>query len=300
MANTLGTVSSSLIIQTALSLVYTKRPALRRFGMSFTNPDGSNEAKLDQAVISRIKSIPAVGTFADAAVGHVTTDVSVTIDAHKQILHTFTADELAATDRNYVQEAAEPLAVAIGNHIVDYLAALITAANFPNKTTVPAGWGYTNTLVPVRQKLVERGVPDFNRYFFGNCDVYSALLTDPLVIAALNNPSNGDAIRTGRLPDVAGMALDEYPALPTGGNQVGFAGVPDALVYAGRVERDPKSVLPSANFPGNFGRVTDPLSGFTVTVCEWIGTDLTANVRVSWYEGRAVGNANNGERLVTG
>jgi hypothetical protein len=150
----------------------------------------------------------------------------------------------------------------------------------------------------LRNALSTRGVPDAGRFAVYNSTVYGTLLADPYIVAALNNPANGDAIKNGKLPMVDGMSSDEYPALPTADSLLGFAGSPDSTVYASRAHKDPREILPNAPFPGNFGIVTEPKSGLSVAVTEWIDAPtLNANVRLSWFYGVAVGNANNGQIL---
>lgn len=296
MANALGTLASALIIQRALALTFTKRPMLRYISLDL----GQDSVKWNQQVISRIKSVPAVADFGTGAADVTLTDVSVTINQFKEIHHAFTPQEYTATDRRLVDEIAEPMAVAFANHIVDAVAALWIAANFTNSSTVASGWSYTNTLLVLRKALIGRGIPDGYRFVACNADVYGAFLADTTIVAALNNPSNGDAIRRGMLPQVAGFGLDEYPALPTTGNMVAFAGSSDSTVYAARVPKDPREVLPGASFPGNLSVVTDPTTGLSVMVNEWIDpATLKANCRLVWMYGVAKGNANNGQILKT-
>lgn len=299
MANSLGTLNSAIIIQRALELVFTKRPLLKNISLGFKNLDGSvSGAKLGQEVLARIKTIPTVGDFGDGPTAATTTDVPVTLDQEKEIHHEFTREEYNGTDRQLVDEAAEPMAVALANHMVDAIAALWVDANFSNNTTVASAWTYTNTLVVLRKALQSRGAPEDGRFFVANSDVYAALLTDPVVVAALNNPANGNAIQTGKLPMVAGLAIDEYPSLPSADNLIGFAGTPDSTVYAARAHKDPREILPNAPFPGNFGIVTEPKTGLSIAVTEWIdAATLNANVRLSWIYGVAKGNANNGQIL---
>ena len=193
------------------------------------------------------------------------------------------------------------MAIALGNHIIDAVAANWTAANFTRAATVKAaGWDYEH-LTTVRQVLIEAGVPQgFDKFYAGNASVYRAFLNDTLIVAGLNNPNNGGAIMTGRLPKVADMGIMEYPALPAAGNLVAFAGTPDSVVYAGRVPKNPEEVLPGSKFPGVLGIITEPRTGFSVMVNQWINADtLVANTRLVWMYGTAVGNANNGQRIVS-
>jgi hypothetical protein len=215
--NTLGTLSGTLVIQRALELVFTKFPELRMISMGFRELDGRVEQmNLNQSAVSRLLAIPSVTNFGAAATDVTTTDVPITLSGFKQVYHSFTAAEVNSTDRNLVDEAAYPMAIAIAKYIIGQVSALYTSRNFTRSVTVGSGWGYVNTLIALRKSLTQAGVPDGRRFAVLNTDVYSKLLEDPLIVAALNNPSNGDAIRLGQLPQVAGLMPAEYPDLATG------------------------------------------------------------------------------------
>lgn len=295
--NTLGTLAaSSVIVQEALDLVFTVRPVLKNISLDLK----AKAVKQGQAVKSRLFSVPSVGNFGDAAAAKVDTDVSVTIDQMKQVMHTFTFAELNQTDRNLVRESALPMAIAIANHLVDAVAALWLEANFANETILANGWDYEH-LVTVRKALQTRGVPEgMPRFYQGNADVYAELLQDPMVVAAQNNPGNAGAIGSGKLPGTAGFELGEYPALPTTNNLVGFAGTKDSVVLATRIPTDPREVLPNAPYPGVLTPITHEQSGLTVLLNEYIDqATLAATTRLIFAYGVAVGNAVNGERIVT-
>jgi len=295
MANAFGTLASSLIIQRALELVFTERPVLREITTDFS----ADPVKYGQSLITRTKSVATVNDFGTGATDVADTDVSVTLNNLKEIHHTFSLEELNSTDRNLVEESARPMAVGLANHMVDAIAALWTDTNFTETpVTVGSGWAYDDTIIALRKELAGRGVPS-PWFFVANSDVYNSLLTDSTVVSALNNPSNGDAIRTGRLPQVSGMGITEYPDMPTTGNLVGFAGHKDSVVMNSRPPMDPHEVL-GATPQGRIGYMTEPTTGLSVMVNEWVDmSTLAANVRLVWMYGVAVGNGNNGQLLTS-
>lgn len=293
MANSLGTLSSSLILQEALSLIFTQRPELRLISKDLQPAN----AKLNQTVISRIYSVPSVGDFPNGIANKSDTDVSVTLNRFKQVGYEFTATELNSTDRNLIREAAQPLAVAMANSIVDSIAALYTSANFTNATT-DATPGY-DTLVNVRKALVGRGVQG-PRWGLVNPDTYASLLQDPLCNRQYKD-NGADPIADGLLPNIAGFTyLFEYPALPTTGNMTGFFGTAESVILATRVPTDPREVLPMAPATANAEVITDPSTGFSVLAVEKVDYDnLSAKVYMAWIYGVAVGNAVTGQRLIS-
>lgn len=292
--NVLGTLSAALIIQRALELVFTKRPILNLISRDLS----AEPVKYNQQVISRIHSIPPVENFGTAASDRADVDVPVTINQFKQVRHKFTIQELSATDRNLVDESAEPMAVAIANHMVDAVAALWTLTNFENETVEAVADSDYETMVALRKALVGRGAPE-TRFAVVSDAVYAELITDARLINANQNPGQS-TIQDGVLSNVAGFRnIFEYPALPDDDSMIGFAGTPDSVVIASRVPKDPREVLPSAGFPGNLGVITEPKTGLSVMVVEHIDPDdLSANVKLVWMYGVAKGNVNNGQRLV--
>lgn len=294
--NTLGTTAATqILVQEALDLVFTIRPILKEITTDLSDAS----AKQGQAIVTRTLGIPTVQNFGSAATARADTDVSVTIDQFKEVKYTFTRAEYNASSRDLIRESAMPLAVSVANHLVDAISALWISGNFTNSTTLANGWDY-NHLVAVRQALVARGVPDTRKFYVSNDTVYAALLQDPMVVAAQNNPNNGGAIGSGKLPMVAGFALAEYPALPTTGNMVAFAGTADSTVLAARVPTDPRSVF-GADVPlnGTFDVVTHS-SGLSVVVNNYIDqTSWDVTTRLAFCYGVAKGNANNGQLIVT-
>ncbi len=114
-------------------------------------------------------------------------------------------------------------------------------------------------------------------------------------MAWLYNQENRAAIMKGELPEVAGFGIEEYPNLPANGaSLVGVVGTPDSTVYAQRVPRDPREVIPGLPIPGNVGVVTEPRTGLSVQVVEYVDLNtLNITTKLLWMYGTAVGNTNN-------
>jgi hypothetical protein len=307
--NVLGTLATATIVMEALDLVFTKRPFLNNISLGFTDKNGSPIAAYGQQVLTRKRGIPAVNDFGTGAGARADLDVPVTLDKFKEIQYDFTPAEYSGTNRDLVRESAEPMAVALGNHMVDAIAGLYTVGNFPvrtgadavannsqnNVTVLGAGWDYSH-LLTVRAALNKSGVPDYRRFYLGDSDVYASMLSDLRIVAALNNPDNQSAIAKGELPRVAGMGIEEYPTLgaAAGGNLVGVAGTPDSTIYAARVPKDPREVIPGLPVPGNMGIVQHPKTGLAVMVLEYITmATLTVTTKLVWMYGIAKGNINN-------
>lgn len=295
--NSLGTLNSALILQTALKLVFTQRPLLSAISKNLD----SMGALQNQTVITRLKSVPAAVDATDPAPAFDTTDVPVTLNKSRKVHARFTAAQLNSTNRNLIQEAAEPLARSMANDIIDSVAALWTTTNFTNETVSNAP-DYT-TLVELRQKFIERGVHG-TRYLAVNPATYSALLEDPRANRFYKSflPPGTDPIEDGELNQVAGFArIFEYPAIPSAAHMTGFAFTDEATVLAVRPPMDPREAFPAGSvpFPGTFEIITDEVTGLSVAAVEWIEPDsLAVNVAMRYIYGVAKGNTAAGQRLV--
>jgi len=305
MANSLGSLNGALILQEALSLTFTKRPLLKMISKGFTELDGSvQNALLGQSVISRIKSVQTVNNFGTGAGDVTTTDVPITLSAMKEIHIAITPAQYNATNRDLIAEAAEPIAVALGNHIVDSVSDLwsMAAGKFPtgSVSAAAAAWTYIGLVLPIRNAMANAGISEANRFCVLNSAAYGALLADPLIVAALNNPQNMNAIAEGKLPKIAGIAFDEYSSLSanatgqTTDKRIGFAGNPESTVFVARAPKAPSEVG-VASYPGTIDFIQDPVTGFRVMVNQWVDpATLVYNNRLVWLQGFAVGNATQG------
>ena len=317
MANSLGTLAATqVIVQEALELVFTMRPLLKDISTGFTDKNGTPYALFNQAVYTRVIAVPAVVDFPAAPAARVDTDASVTLNAYKAVWHQFTPQEISSTNRDLLRESVKPMAVALANGIVDAVAGVWTIGNFPTrtgadavangatstKTILGAGWDYSH-LITVRKQMNKAGVPfTLPRFYAGNSDVYGSLSNDQRIVGYFWNQNNGSAISSGHLPNVQGFDISEYPGLPNTGNLAAFAGSPDSTLYAQRVARDPRDMpgFSNAPVPGLMTVVTEPITGLSVNLDLWIDMDArTPNARLSWMYGVGVGNANNGQLIVT-
>src|SRR5581483_6648350 len=93
-ANSVGTLAGTLVVQRVLELLKLTFPALTRFSTDFSD----QPASYNQTVTTRIVSIPTVQTYNTStgwtASDDTTTDVSVTINAHKGVPITFDSNTL--------------------------------------------------------------------------------------------------------------------------------------------------------------------------------------------------------------
>jgi hypothetical protein len=220
--NSIGTLSGTLVLQRALQLTFLMFPQLRAMAMGFNDMDGvARPALLNQPVKSRILGLPTVNAFGTGASNTTTTDVSVTLDTALEVHQQFLYTEYMATDRNLLDEQAKPIAIAIAKKMMESARDQWVETNFPNTdtfhaVTVASGWTRSNTVNVLAKNGAKVGLPEMERFQALNADVYYALLDDTTIVAALNNPDNAGAIKSGRLPMVSDFGLALYPSVTVG------------------------------------------------------------------------------------
>ncbi len=295
--NALGTVANAIVSQRVLELVVSKRPMLNGVVMDF-----SDEVKSKgDTVTTRTIGLPTAQNFGTAATDTADTDVVVTLDLFKQVLYSFTAAEIVGTSRNLVAERSEALAIALGNSMVDALAALINETNFGtvNQTILATASVDFSTLVAINQAMNTAGVPQMGRFGWVNSAVAAALSNDQLVTEYIDKTPITEAYAHWR--NIKGFAnIWEFPALPANSvNLTGFFASRSALVVATRIPRNPTEMV-GANYPGTMQVVTDPVTGYSVLRNEWIDPSTWAvNSRLVTLYGVDLGNAAVGHTLVS-
>jgi len=293
-ANVLGTLVGNIIAQRILDLVVSRRPMLRNVTTDFSD----QQARKGQTIYTRAVAVPAVQDFGSGPQDTADTDVTVTLANHKEVHYRFTAAEYLSTARDLVSEHAEAQAVAIGNALVDAVAALITAANFSSAITQPPAGASFSTVTSAAKRLNINGAPDFSRFGWVNSDLAEALANDQVVMEYLDR----SAARTAyaRWSGIKGFdEIWEYPALPASGNLVGFFFQRAALLLVTRVADDPSTLI-GAGYPGQLQVITDPVSGFSVLSDRWVDQNTRAiNMRLDVLYGVARGLGACGVRIVS-
>lgn len=298
-ANSLGTVAGELIVQRSLDLLKVSFPMLSRISTDFS---GENAA-FGQAVKSRLRTVPTVTDY-NTTTGYATsdattTDVSVTISAHKAVQVSFNANELASTRRLLFGEQEEGMHYAIGKVLVDALLALITAGNYTNATTKALASFGRNDVTAMAKAMYDRNVPPMMRTLLLNTAYFEKLQQDSTIVnlAAYQRP---EVITEYTLPPIAGFQPFQAVNLPTTANLTGFGLTPSTMVVATRLPNDYTQVLPGATGGGVVSTVTNPDTGISVMLVQFIDHKLgAALLRVALMYGVAVGDPATGQRLIS-
>lgn len=291
-ANNVGTSSGSLVTQRSLSLLKFVFPELAVISTDFS----SEGAKLNQQVIARIKAIPTASNYV-AGTGYTTsdattTDVPVTVSAHKGVELSFNANELSSTDRDLFGEQVEGAHYALGKELVDAIYAIITVANFPNETVSTLNDFARPKMQAMRKALNGRKVPKKMPRFALLDPDYADKLGNDSSIVSLATFQRPEIITEGALPRVSGFQPYETETLPDAQNLVGFAGTAESLVISTRTPAD-------YAMDGSIEIVSNPDTGITVHLVRFVDHKKAASYwRIALMFGAAKGNPDCGERLV--
>lgn len=299
-ANSLGTLAGELTTQRSLSLLKLTFPWLNKISTSFS----AEAVKFEQEVNTRLRTVPSLANFV-AGTGYArqnatTADVPVVVNTHKGVEIAFTANELAATDRDLFGEQVEGAHYAIGKGLADSLLALITVANFANETVEATADVDAGTCDSLDAALAGRGVIGPRIGLFSSA-VYRKLGKDSSIVT-LAAQRREEIITQGVLPPIKGIQPYELFNLPTpeGENLTGFAGTADALALATRLPNDYSKVFGDVASNGVVQIVTNPDTGISVMLVRYVDHKAAeAAWRVALMWGAAKGNASSGQRLIS-
>ena len=292
-SNSLGTLAGNLVAQRTLATLVSMRPMLKDVLADFSDEVGH----LGQQILTRVATMPTVENFGQPPSNAVTVDYPVTLSAHKQSYFSFTSAEFLATNRNLVEEHSEGLAVAMGNHLVDAVAALITDA-FTSETIGAANTKDFSAVTTACAALNSLGVPDNGRSGWVNSAFAEALSNDEVMTEHIDSESES---AYSRWKNVKGFrSITEFPALPGNGiNLIGFFFHRHSLILATRVQLDPSQGL-GVPYPGKIEIVKEPTTGLSVVNNLWIDPkDLSINARIMLVYGCARGLVGAGHKFVT-
>jgi len=296
--NTLGTLSGELVTQNALELLTLEQPAIAALSTDFS----AEAAKLNQEITTRIVGIPGTTAY-NTSTGYatentLTTDVSVTITTHKSCQLSFNVEELASTPRKMFEEFAPAMAYAIGKDIIDIALALITTSNFTETPTTEALIDFDrSTVVGIAGALSDRGVPMNNRTLLLTGSYYDKLFSDETIVLLAAN-QRADLITGSRMIPLHDFSVMRAPTLPSTGNLTGFGFSRSALVVAGRVPSDYRAAFPNVSGGGVSQVITNPQSGLSVMLTQFINDQLGAAFsRLAYMFGAAKGQVKAGQIL---
>lgn len=238
MANTLGGVNLADIAQTTIQALTPFLINLQLFALDLSS-DMANPAA---SITTRIP----VATTADDVSGGFTasdqTSIPVTVTLNKELgkAIAFSQAELTIGGTDRVLELFVPTVVnAVGLGVVQEFVKLMTAANFPNVSTVASSAFDADATADIAQILDETNVLPFDRTMLLKPAYYTALTKDN-VIQPLDSSGSSEALREHRISRVSGFDVSQFNGWPGSGTTFtellsGFVGHKSSLVMAARM-----------------------------------------------------------------
>jgi hypothetical protein len=297
MSNSLGAMSGNLIGQRAMQIMMAEYPFLSQISTDCS----AENVLLNQTLKISLPQVMAAADF-DGDTGYVPGDVTqtqvdLTVDQFVHCTYGFTDVEVNSTATNLIERFAAGAAHGLAKKILDSIAALIVSSKFSNATTTTAADLSYDTLVGISQALSARSIPSSGRWCLLNGDAYAALAKDVVVVANAGSPT--DSPRSGKLHDVAGLAVNECPWLPSNSQRlIGAAGWRESLLLVTRIPQLPKAK--DVNPPGNIEVIVEPSSGLSLQARTWY--DMSKGKTFRSYAlcfGVAAGHGDGIQRIVS-
>ena len=298
MANSIGTLTPTLIAQSGLALLAARYPVIGSIATDFSN----QQIPYGASLIAKIPTVGSLQTYS-AASGYApsavtATDVTVVMNQHAFTAFSFNDQELTQISPQLFNQFAESFAVEIGQGVMASISALWTPGNYTYSPTVQALTGVNRlTMIQAETQLNSRNAPKDGRFAVLNSYAYGQLLQDPYLASSLF-VKDFQGIESANIPVINGVKVSEYSALPTGSNLQGVMGSRDSVAFVARVPLDPTAL----NVPavGNITVVTDPVSNLSVQVRDWYDFGKGShNVAYTLMYGVAVANPKSLQLITT-
>ena len=301
-ANSLGSLAGDLITQRSLGLLKFSFPVLNKITTDFSD----QAANLSQNIKTRTRGIPTATDYV-AGTGYTSsdstdTDVTISMSSHKAVQLRFNTNELASTNRDLFGEQVEAAHYALGKAFCDALYALITGANFTNKTTKAMATFARGDVIAAASALAQRGVQSPELSLLLNPGYFAQLMGDSTIVN-LAVYQQSDLVTGFKLPALAGFqplqALNLAAPVVGNGYAVGLGFAPDALAMATRVPAGYVNALPGAS-NGVQSVVTNPDTRISVQLTQFVDHKLAeAYWRIAVIFGAAVGQASSGQLITS-
>ena len=270
MANTLGSTSNGkAIAQRALTTLVDSLPFLTKAVTDFSDVP----ARMNDTITTHLVTVGTASAYSTTA-GYVAadrtqTDATISLSNLVHSTYAITDAEKYTSSIDLINRFASSAAYALGKKMVDVMLDLVTASCYSSTLSVTAGALTYRGVVSLGYGLDNNKVPSNDRYAIVSPDNKASLLNDANIVA--NAQIQGEAVRSGSVGLVNGIEVFSYTALPSAISK-GFAAQKEALIVAARV---PEAL---DNYPGSQDVVTDPESGLSLAVREFVNPTLGTKI----------------------
>lgn len=202
------------------------------------------------------------------------TDVSVTLNKHKEV--TFTIDDVTKVleNQNTIQGYGEDGAIALAEAIESDLLALHPSITNTKSFDASSADTKDASMLAIRKFFTDQKVPKIEqKYLVVDGSLYNNLLaTDKF--SRYDARGDGSAIATANLLRAYGFEISESQLIPTSGSPVAYHNIAftrNGLVLASRPLPRPEG------FGGRYAVVVDPEVGVGLRTLFWYNADLGAH-----------------------
>jgi hypothetical protein len=296
MANTLGGINLAAMADETIKFLGSEFFPVNLFSTNFTKDIAQRGESVTTRIVSSLTAQDVSSSYSSAAQDVTSTAVTTTLSNFKGHVAKFTDLEISkAGDAQWLMNHwMEPTREATMKALIDDLLALITNANYSNKTTKAVGVFDADVVADIAGALTTRKVSQKHRALLLDPTYYTALSKDSSV-HDLSAYGNSDAIKDGVLSRVRGFNVHQYEAIPGNSeNLKGFAVGKSSLVIAVRPVYKPEiqhvavenRIEPNTGLPFQFRFWYDPSGGNTY-------------MSAGFLYGVSVGDANALQRIVS-
>ena len=267
--NSLSGVNLAQISREAIDYLGSQFFPVNLFTSNFSKDIATKGESVTTRIVSGFTSQDVSGGYSTNAQNAVTTAVTTSLSNFKGVpIEIKDAEVSKAGNRDWLMKNFyRPLAEATIKSLVDDLLALVTNANYSNKTTQAVGGFDADVLADIGGALTTRKVATDRRAMLLSPTYHAALAKDSALhdISSSRDPA---VIIDNRVKRARGFDVFEYDAIPGNSeNLVGFGCGRSALVIAARPVYQPE--MPSVKIE----QMTEPNTGLPFQFRLWYSTD---------------------------
>lgn len=234
--NTLGGINLAAIARDAIDYLGSEFFPVNLFSTNLSKDIATKGESVTTRIVTGYTAQDVTSGYSGNAQNTTTTAVTTTLSNFKGLPVEIKDIEITkAGNREWLMKNFfKPLQEATLKSLVDDLLALVTNANYSNKTTKAVGLFDADVLADIKGELTKRKVPKRGRSMLLHPDYHTALLKDTS-FSDKSASGDGDVIKEGRIVKARGFNLFEYEGVPGNSeNLVGFGCGRSALVLAVR------------------------------------------------------------------
>ena len=233
MSVALTALNDNLISQLALQALVSTMSPLKNFSTSYTADAARRGTVISVPIVANIVATSAYPNYESADQGSASSAL-VSLSSYAKSTVGVTDQQFMGSSFVDVEKFAFQQGKAVAKYVFQDVCSLFTATTGNFVTTTATAGSFNITAVRgARATLAKNGVDISTCSMLVNPDAFSNLLSDSTNLLA-NLAFGGDAIKSGKIPQVLGLETHEVSAIPSTNNLIGFIAHPSAAALAVR------------------------------------------------------------------